>query len=241
MNIPVSEILKNLSQKTPSTLYIVGGYVRNYLAENYISRDIDLAGNISAEEFISRAENLGFTVLSSIKKIGSVKIAHGNLRCEYSRFRVDRYKTGGKHFPFMVEFTGDISADAERRDFKCNAVYYDIKAEKIVDPLCGINDIKNKVLDTVKTPEEVFRSDGIRLLRLARFSAELGFKPTLRTIAGARLFAENIKDVSAKRIAEEMKMIKNSADKYPFSPANGYNIGLSVLKSIGVDDLLDFC
>ena len=46
-----------------------------------------------------------------------------------------------------------------RRDFKCNAVYYDIAGDKFVDPLGGIEDIKNKRLDTVTDAKEVFSHD----------------------------------------------------------------------------------
>lgn len=238
MCMPVPKILTVLSEISPLPLYIVGGYVRNYLAEKFISDDIDLAGSIPAEEFAALSDRCGFRVLSRLSGTGTVKIAGLDINCEYTRFRIDSYRIGGRHFPDKVEFTDDIYSDALRRDFKCNAVYYDIKEKKIVDPLGGLVDIKNRALDTVRPPEEVFRYDGIRLLRLARFAAELNFTPTEGAIAGARRFAENVKSVSEKKIKDEVERIKNSCDKYPFSPPNGLSIAAEVLKKTGIYDFV---
>ena len=69
---------------------------------------------------------------------------------EFTSFRKEVYPEGGGHNPEYTEFTFDIREDALRRDFKCNAVYYDIAMGEIVDPLKGVWDIKYKILDTVK-------------------------------------------------------------------------------------------
>ena len=53
------------------------------------------------------------------------------------------------HTPVKTFFTDDIRLDAKRRDFKCNAVYYDIAKGEICDPLGGAEDIKNKSVSTV--------------------------------------------------------------------------------------------
>jgi tRNA nucleotidyltransferase (CCA-adding enzyme) len=126
--------------------------------------------------------------------------------------------------------------DALRRDFKCNAVYYDITNAKFVDPLGGITDIKNKVLDTVKQAEQVFESDGLRLMRLARFSGELNLKPTEEVFFGAKKYAENIKDISVERIFDELKKILVADKKYSFSSRTGHYDGLKILDKTGVLD-----
>jgi tRNA nucleotidyltransferase (CCA-adding enzyme) len=128
--------------------------------------------------------------------------------------------------------------DAVRRDFKCNAVYYDIKEGKIVDPLCGVEDIKNKVLDTVKSPFEVFSHDGLRLMRLARFASELNFAPKKEVLSGAKENAFNIKEISVERIYAELKYILDSDKKYSFSDSKGHYNGLKILFEIGVLDLI---
>ena len=74
------------------------------------------------------------------------------------------------------EFITDINQDAIRRDFRCNAVYYDILEEEIVDPLNGFGDINNKLIQTTTDPEIVFKDDAERILRMVRFASQLGFE-----------------------------------------------------------------
>ena len=238
MKIPVPVKLEILSRNLSDKLFIVGGYVRNYLAEGFISDDIDLAGNITAEEFSRVAEENGFNAVATYPRTGTVKITDGEISCEFTRFRKDGYSAGGRHSPDSVVFTDDIKTDALRRDFKCNAVYYDVDGGKIVDPLNGVSDIENRLLDTVKNAELVLCSDGLRLLRLARFVAETGFSPTDNAVTGARKYAENIKDIASERITEEIKKILVADKKYPFSPKNGHYVGFSVMEKTGVLGIL---
>jgi tRNA nucleotidyltransferase (CCA-adding enzyme) len=99
----------------------------------------------------------------------------------------------------------------------------------LVDPLNGLNDIKKKVLDTVKEPEKVFCSDGLRLLRLARFAGELDFTPTKNVIESARQYSQNLKDISVERIWAELIKILTADNKYSFSKKDGHYRALKVL------------
>lgn len=238
MKIIVPENLKNLSLACPSALYVVGGYVRNFLISEIQSDDMDIAGALSVEEMKAAAEKCGFKVVAEYKRTGTAVVFDGERKYEYTRFRTDSYARGGAHNPTSTAFTSEIKLDALRRDFKCNAVYYDIKRDEIIDPLGGAEDIKNKVIDTVKDPEGVFCSDGLRLMRLARFAAELGFTPTESVLIGAKEFADNIRDIAPERIYEELKKILVSCDKYSFSDKNGHYTGFKILEEIGVLDIL---
>lgn len=95
------------------------------------------------------------------------------VEAEYAAFRSDKY-IRGEHTPAETFFTEDISLDARRRDFACNAIYYDISADSFVDPLGGIDDVNAKRLRTADAPDKVFGEDGLRLLRLARFAGTTG-------------------------------------------------------------------
>ncbi|MBQ9485719.1 MAG: CCA tRNA nucleotidyltransferase [Clostridia bacterium] len=238
MKIFVPETLKNLAECLTSPLYIVGGYVRNFLIDGTVSKDLDIAAAMSVEELAFAAENCGFKIVAEYKRTGTVVVFDGKRKYEYTRFRTDSYGTGGKHTPLYTEFTDDICKDARRRDFTCNAVYYDIKNGVFVDPLDGIKDIKNKVLKTVKSPEEVFCSDGLRLMRLARFAGELGFTPCADVINNARLYANNIKDIAPERVYDELKKILLSDGAYTFSDKAGHYTGVKILEETGVFDAL---
>lgn len=228
--------LIRLAELLSKPLYVVGGAVRNFIIDGSLSSDIDLSSAVSVEELLPCLEKVGFKVVAEYKRTGTVVFKDDNVKCEFTRFRVEEYQKGGVHTPISTSYTDDIYLDATRRDFKCNAVYYDIKKGEIVDPLNGVDDIKNKVIDTVLSPEYVFKSDGLRLMRLARFSGELGFKPTDAVILGATKYADNILDISSERIYSELLMILNSDGKYSFSDTNGHYVGLKILDHTRVLD-----
>lgn len=210
-------------------LYLVGGFVRNFLIDKSTSTDLDVCGAIPVEELKGALENFGEKVLAVYKRTGTLVFKINGKKYEYTRFRKDGYSAGGNHQPDTVVFTDDITEDALRRDFKCNAIYYDVLGDKFIDPLGGIEDVKNKILDTVKDPKEVFSHDGLRLMRLARFCGELGFTPTKKVLKGARENASNILDISVERIYEELSRICLADPKYSFSPLDGHYRALKVL------------
>lgn len=236
MNIVIPEKLKNLANILPKPLYVVGGYVRNALIGNVVSDDADLSSALSQTEFLSAAEKVGFFKVAEYKTTRTAVVCDGERKYEYASFREEKYEAGGGHTPVSTTETDDIIKDALRRDFKCNAIYYDIKNEKIVDPLGGADDIKNGIIDTVISPKEVFSRDGLRLMRLARFVAELGLKPVPTVVEGAREFADNINDISKERIYSELKKILVADGKYSFSPKDGHYAGLKVLDETRVLD-----
>ena len=234
MILPLSTKLLNFAEILPKPLYVVGGYVRNFLIDKYISSDIDLSSALRVEEILPYVEKSGLKVIGEYKRTNTLLLSDGDNKYEFTSFRCDVYSKG--HTPVYTTHTDDIKIDAIRRDFKCNAVYYDIKNQKIVDPLGGVEDIKNRVIDTVLAPEIVFGVDGLRLMRLARFSAELGFTVKEEVLLGAKLNADKIKDISAERIYTELKKILLADEKYPFSPKNAHYNGLKVLDETRVLD-----
>lgn len=135
------------------------------------------------------------------------------VEAEYAAFRSDKY-IRGEHTPAETFFTEDISLDARRRDFACNAIYYDISADSFVDPLGGIDDVNAKILRTADAPDKVFGEDGLRLLRLARFAGTTGFTPTAETIASAKKNAALIADIAPERVFAELKLILAADEKY---------------------------
>ena len=213
MTISVPEKLNMLAQKADFPLYVVGGAVRDSLAGLPSSQDWDICAPVSAEKFSALAETCGLTVNGVYKNTGTVNLSDGERKMEFPSFRTDKYRRG-EHAPERIEFTADIQTDARRRDFKCNAVYYDIKTGGIVDPLGGVKDIENKAISTTRAADEVFSEDGLRLMRLARLAAQLGFTPDLECIFGAKFNAALIGKISAERIFAELKLILHADEKY---------------------------
>ncbi len=236
MKINFAKNLINLAKKMPCPLYAVGGIVRNAIIDSsVITEDIDLCAPVRTEDFVPLLKEHGFSVVAEYNRSGTIVFTDGVHRYEFASFRTESYN-GGEHTPSAVEFTNDIYLDATRRDFKCNAVYYDVLKEQIVDVLGGVEDIKNKVLSTVCEPEKVFKNDGLRLMRLARFAGELNFKPTKPTMLGAKRYADNIKEISPERVYDELIKILNADVRYSFSDPMGHYTGLKILDDTRVLD-----
>jgi len=226
------ENLIKLAEKCSFPLYVVGGRVRDYLAGFTPEKpDTDICAPASAEEFSHIAESCGFTVQSVYRHTGTVKLTCGKDGFEFACFRSDGY-IRGEHVPAETFFTDDINLDAIRRDFKCNAVYYDIAAGKFCDPLGGIEDIKKRRLSTVADPRKVFGEDGLRLMRLARIAAQTGFAPIDDCLAGAAENAALIEDVSIERVFTELDLLLHADKKYGVE--YGHYKGLKVLEKTGV-------
>ena len=232
----ISPSLKRLAESMDKPLYVVGGAVRCALINGERSLDVDLAGPFDVEEFIPKVQAQGFTIKAEYPRTHTLMFEEDgdDVRYEFTSFRSEVYDHGGAHTPTSTERTDDIVEDAKRRDFKCNAVYFDIKKGEYVDPLNGIYDIENKVLDTVKDANKVFASDGLRLLRLARFAGELGFTPTENVLFSASAYAENITDISGERIYDELMKMLVSDQKYPYSDPAGHYKALKICQEIGV-------
>ena len=236
MNITVTHNLEILSKSCPFPLYIVGGYVRDSLAGFGVNAsDIDVCAPVSCEKFVSAAQKAEAEILSVYKNTGTVKLRLGGESYEFASFRSDKY-VRGEHSPFETFFTDDIILDAKRRDFKCNAVYYNIGERKICDPLGGVNDIKNRVISTVAPAEKVFGEDGLRLMRLARQAAQLGFSPDAECAEGAKKNSSLVSDVSKERIFSELLAILTADGRYGLKYAQ-YR-GLQILDKTGVLDFI---
>jgi putative nucleotidyltransferase with HDIG domain len=111
-------------------------------------------------------------------------------------------------------------------------VYYDIRGDRFVDPLDGIRAIREKRLSTVREAARVFGEDGLRLMRLARQAAQLGFTPDEDCLEGATQNAALINDVTPERIYAELMQILSADTVY--GNENGHYEGLLLLEKTGV-------
>lgn len=204
-------------------VYVVGGYVRNSLC-GLKCTDIDLAGPIPALA-LNLPPHTSMTMVNH--RMGTAQLIYDGVKYEYTPFRVEVYNKGGEHTPARVSFTADMNADAQRRDFCCNAVYYDVRNDELIDPTGGgLRDIEQKILRGCH--KHVFESDGVRLLRLARLAAELGFKIEGETARAAMAMSDNLADITSERKRTELDKILY-ADTVN-SVKNAHYRGLRLLK-----------
>ncbi|MGK2897382.1 MAG: polynucleotide adenylyltransferase PcnB, partial [Burkholderiaceae bacterium] len=94
--------------------------------------------------------------------------------------------------------------DAARRDFTINAMYYDPVREIVVDYHGGIKDVKKKLLRMIGDPAARYREDPVRIIRVVRFAAKLGFEIEPKTRAPIKEMAALLDNVPASRTFDEM-------------------------------------
>lgn len=219
-------------------VFLVGGSVRNELL-GLPASDLDICGPARPEQVLSLFEGSGMRVVPRAVHFGTVEI-HFEWRgkrhmAEYTTFRRDSYRCG--HRPDSVQFTDRIEVDALRRDFRVNALYRDLASGKLIDPTGGLSDIEKKRLRTVTDdPALVLRDDGLRILRMARFAAQLRFSVDEKLLRCAKEHAPLLMDIAPERIREEWEKILLSDLRYPQLPGGvegSVGRGLSLLEQTG--------
>lgn len=219
-------------------VYLVGGSVRNELL-GLPASDLDICGPARPEQVISLFEGSGMRVVPRAVHFGTVEIhfeRHGKrYMAEYTTFRHDSYRCG--HRPDSVQFTDRIEIDALRRDFRVNALYRDLVSGELLDPTGGLTDIEKRCLRTVTDdPALVLRDDGLRILRMARFAAQLRFSVDEGLLQCAKEYAPLLMDIAPERIREEWEKILLSDLRYPSLPGGveaSVGRGLSLLEQTG--------
>ncbi len=165
-------------------------------------KDYDFATDAEPENVVS----LFRKVIPTGIKHGTVTVLFRGNSYEVTTFRVDGKYSDARH-PDSIEYTKNLDEDLKRRDFTINAMAYDIGNRKLIDPHNGREDIQDGIIRAIGIPQERFNEDGLRLLRACRFAAQLCFRIDPLTLDGMKKTAENIRNVSAERIMEEIVKI----------------------------------
>jgi len=175
----------------------VGGCVRDFLLGREPG-DYDIATGARPEDI----EKLFPRTVPVGRKFGVVVVVEGGHQFQIATFRTEADYRDGRR-PETVVF-GEARADAERRDFTVNGLFFDPVSEKIHDWVGGEADLRAKVIRTIGLPEERFSEDHLRLLRCVRIAAQLGFEIEPATLAAVKAHAPKIKLISAERVRDEL-------------------------------------
>ena len=212
--------LAKIFKKNGSNLYLVGGFVRDcIIGENKKKAlDFDLASNLNANKIMEMLADTAFKVKLVNKKLGTIHIFYKDkIYFEHTTFRKDNYILG-HHTPNNVKFVYDLETDAKRRDFTINCIYYDILNNQFIDIYNGQKDIKNKTIKCIESPEFVFKSDGLRILRLVRFFCQLqNFKIDKHSLEIAKQNANLLNDISQERISKELHKCFENLNNQPIN------------------------
>ena len=185
---------------------IVGGYLRDKILD-LDSKDIDieLYGLDSLDILETILQEFG-EVHTVGKSFGVCKLDFDDLEIDFSLPRSDsKISKGHKGFSVITDKSLDFKSAASRRDFTINAMGYDVKEKKLLDPYGGQKDLHNKILRAVDIDK--FAEDPLRILRGIQFSSRFNFvldELLLRLFH--KLINKNIlEELPRERIYEELK------------------------------------
>jgi len=191
-----TDIVRRL-QHAGFAAFWVGGCVRDFLLGRE-PEDYDIA----TSALPARIENLFERTIAVGRKFGVMVVLEGGHQFQVATFRAEADYRDGRH-PERVVF-GDAKADASRRDFTVNGLFYDPVAEQLHDWIGGEKDLRAKIIRTIGSPSERFAEDHLRMLRAVRLAAQLGFEIEPETFAAVRASAPKIKAISAERVRDEL-------------------------------------
>jgi poly(A) polymerase len=175
-----------------------GGCVRD-LVMGHDPQDYDVATDARPEQVM---ELFPRTVPVGVS-FGVVKVLADQSEFEVATFRSDGRYLDGRH-PVEVHYSGD-RADAARRDFTINGMFYDPVKKEIIDYVDGQRDIKAGLIRAIGNPRERFEEDKLRLMRAVRFAARFNYAIEPQTYAAIIERAGEIVQISAERIRDELK------------------------------------
>ena len=204
---PTTDPLAERFTAAGRVLYLVGGPVRDALLGR-LHEDLDFATDARPEEILRIVSNLGPTWTTGITfgTVGVLVVTDGvEHRCEITTYRSDVYDADSRKPE--VTYGDTIEGDLARRDFAVNAMAVELPlqaARPIVDPFGGLDDLTKRRLRTPGPAERSFDDDPLRMLRAARFAAQLDFSVDRAALDAIRRMAPRLAIVSAERIRDEL-------------------------------------
>jgi poly(A) polymerase len=210
-------------------LALVGGTIRDVFLGRYSrDREFDLATDARPERVREITARWADTIWETGIEFGTLGMRKGDTVFEITTYRSDKYRPD-KRQP-EVTYGRSLEADLARRDFTVNAIAARLPSLELVDPFSGLRDLRAKVLRTPGSPEDSFNDDALRMLRAARFAAQLGFAVVPEVQAAMTAMAGRLSVVSAERISAELTKLICAPG--PDGPVRG----ISVLVDTGVAD-----
>jgi poly(A) polymerase len=197
-------VMETLEKARPGCARFVGGCVRNALLNEPVA-DVDIATQLTPQKVMMTVIAAGMAAHPTGIEHGTVTVVADHHPFEVTTLRRD-VETDGRRA--VVEFTEDWAEDAQRRDFRMNALYCSADGE-VFDPTGGgLDDIRDRRIVFVGDPETRIREDYLRILRFFRFYAWYGHGlPDAAGLAACNKLRNGLEGISVERVWMEMKKL----------------------------------
>ncbi len=225
--LDVPALAKDLGERFVAAgheLYLVGGSVRDMVLARP-SPDLDFTTSAHPTQTTTLLRGWADRQYLVGVRFGTVGAMKDGQRLEITTFRQEVYAE--EHRKPSVTFGKDVGTDLSRRDFTINAMAVKLPEGTFVDPYGGVRHLAARALDTPLDPETAFGDDPLRMVRAARFVAQLDVTPSPRVVEAMRAMRERLSIVSSERIRDELDKLLVAS-----RPAKG----LELLVDTGVAD-----
>jgi poly(A) polymerase len=221
---PVADDLGHRFAAAGHELYLVGGSVRDALLGR-LGDDLDFCTDARPDAVLGLLRGWAEATWTTGIEFGTVGAMRQGLRLEITTYRADAYDRVTRN-P-VVEFGETLADDLVRRDFAINAMAVAVPDHRFVDLHGGLRDLAERVIRTPGAPEVSFADDPLRMLRAARFAAQLEFRVAPDVVAAMTAMAGEIERITAERIRDELIKLLKSRDPV---------VGLRLLVDTGLAD-----
>ncbi len=223
---PVLDGLGALFADAGHELHLVGGPVRDAMLGRS-HHDLDFTTSARPEQSERLLKRWGEALWDMGREFGTIGARKGDWVVEVTTYRSETYDPASRN-P-VVAYGDSLAGDLGRRDFTVNAMAVSLPGREFEDPYGGITDLAHRVIRTPGRPEDSFDDDPLRMLRAARFAAQLGFEVAPEVVAAMTAMAERITIISAERVRDEL--VKLVCAPFP-------RLGLTLLVDTGLAALV---
>lgn len=203
-------------------LALVGGPVRDAMLGR-LQNDLDFTTSARPEKTEKLLSGWVDAIWDMGRAFGTIGARIGEWQVEITTYRAETYDPASRKPD--VAYGDNLPGDLGRRDFTVNAMAVSVPGREFEDPYGGLVDLANRTLRTPGRPEDSFSDDPLRMMRAARFAAQLGFTVAPEVIAAMTSMAERIEIISAERVRDEL--VKLVCSPFP-------RLGLSLLVETGL-------
>ena len=203
---------------------LVGGPVRDAMLGR-LHHDLDFTTSARPEVTERLLKGWADALWDMGRAFGTIGARKGDYQVEITTFRSEEYDASSRK-P-SVDFGDTLAGDLGRRDFTVNAMAVSLPGNVVEDPYGGVVDLAHGLLRTPGRPEDSFSDDPLRMMRAARFAAQLGFTVDPAVVEAMRDMAGRIEIISAERVRDEL--VKLVCAPYP-------RRGLALLVDTGLAD-----
>ena len=221
---PVIDQLGARFSAAGEALALVGGPVRDAMLGR-LQNDLDFTTSARPEVTERLISGWADAVWDMGRAFGTIGCRKGDWQVEITTYRSESYDPSSRKPD--VDFGDSLTGDLGRRDFTVNAMAVTLPDRGFEDPFGGIVDLAHRVLRTPGRPEDSFSDDPLRMMRAARFAAQLGFTVAPEVVAAMTAMADRIEIISAERVRDEL--VKLVCAPYP-------RRGLTLLVETGLAD-----